>query len=88
MLTQDQKDNVAAIKDLISSGDIFPQNAKDAFKKKYNRLWKGTDDKLVEVYASQDDDYGTDDIVNRMMAVELGKDLNWDGEQEEYAATS
>lgn len=83
-LTDKQKEAIEDTRDLVSTGDTKLSPANLAFKVKTGQHHRLTDEQLLECHASQNDDYGTEDIVRRMLALTNGKPLNWDGEQIDY----
>ena len=66
---------------LAESGDIDTANARAAYQKKVGSPTSLTEDQLLQCFASQSDDFGDEDIVNRMVALQNGKELNWESEQ-------
>jgi uncharacterized protein YcsI (UPF0317 family) len=73
--------HVIEMRELAASGDLDLNEARSAFQKQTGKGTKLTDEELIVIHASQDDDYGVNDLVKRMKAVEAGQQLEWDGEQ-------
>jgi len=67
--------------ELIKSGDVDLGKARSAYFDDRQKSSVLTDDQMIDVFSSQDDDYGMSDIVNRMIALEDGRPLNYSGRQ-------
>lgn len=79
--TEHQKEAVESTRDLVASGDIDLAALRTKFAARTKVPPRLTDEEIILCCASQNDNYGDDDIVNRMMALSMQQPLNWEGEQ-------
>lgn len=74
-------EHIQEMKDLNDSGDLDFDQLRRKYKARTGDDYTFLDDEMAKITATQNDNYGDDDLILRMRAFRMGAPLNEEGPQ-------